>query len=263
MAFRDDRDAQLARAEALDRENRRLREELAERERALAEAERDDDAVASDNLRLRQQLEQKEQRERELREALARERGPGLLVRIGRRIAALRLAEPSGEGGYWSAALSTWRLYVPVVAALSIPAVVFDGSIRLTLIALGAVTPLVAALLASSLWLLNRRRRTTAAAGCSLVIGLFAAAAWLAPTAIMMARRSMDLNALLSSVVAVYLTIALLHLTRGVRLGAIPLWLLPIAFLAVWPTPASLWVILGFTLWGGRLADPRFGGDFR
>jgi hypothetical protein len=262
MAFRDDREAQLARAEALDRENRRLREELAERERALAEAESDDDAVASDNLRLRQQLAQKEQRERELREALARERGPGLLVRIGRRIAALRLPEPSGDGGYWSAALSTWRLYVPLAIAAAIPALAVGGLTATVLAVAVVATPILAGLLAAIPWLLGRRRRVNGAAAGGIAIGLLASAVCVTANVVAVAAGpGVGQHTVVPSVIAIYAAIPLLLICRGIRAREFPWLVLPFAWLFQLPHPLHLIGVMAFAMWAGRLVDPDYWRD--
>lgn len=259
MAFRDDRDAQLARAEALDRENRRLREELAERERALAEAESDDDAVARDNRRLREALEKQEKRERELREKLALERGPGLLVRIGSRIASLRLPEPTGQDGYWRAALSTWRLYAPIALAGALPTIAIGGTTAYALAAAAIGTPILAALFAAIPWVLRRRRHANAGAACGTAIGLFASAVCLLPNVVAVYEGpGVTGDTIWPPALAVYLMVMLLWLFRALpRMEpSTLLFCLPWLIFMLLPHPLHLAAVFVFALFGLRLADP-------
>lgn len=89
MAFRDDRDAQPARAVALERENARLKAELERRdveaERSLAEAEARGRAAAGATAR--PDAAPLAEENAALRDELARARGPGLARRIATRIA--------------------------------------------------------------------------------------------------------------------------------------------------------------------------------
>ena len=233
MAFRDDRDAQLHRADALERENERLRQRLAEREAA--------DASAAEL----------EQENASLRDQLVRARGPGLARRILARIAALRLPEPRTDGGYAAAALTGWRLYLPVVVALAIPAVVAGGASAWALAGFAVGAPALALLFSLVPWALNRRRRANAGLATGAAIGIATSVGFCFPLVAGFAHFKAGL-------VAVGVGTVLLFVTRGAPVRGFPYMVLPFVVTILFPHPGHLLVWFGFAMLGASLADPGF-----
>ncbi len=259
MAFRDDRDAQLARAAALERENRRLEEELA---RHKAEAAAAAEAMAAAEARGRAAGERERQaaahdararlaeENAELREELERARGPGLLRRTAAWIAGLRLERPSGDGGYWRTALLAWRIHVPVVAGLLVTAP-FLGT-RAVLLAL--LAPVAAAALAAIVlavpWLLRRRRSDVAGGIAGAAIGPVVSLA--------LVDRMLDgemSTSMYLTMGAVVVALAGMLLTRAVSWSeSLALGLIFSPILAL-PTPAHFLVWMALAVAGSELAQ--------
>lgn len=256
MAFRDDRDAQLRRAEALERENARLREKLAERERAEGARAAAEEARARAVEDARRSAAELDRKNAALREQLARARGPGLARRIVARLAALRLAEPRTDGDFLAGAVVCWRLLVPVLIGLTLPAVVAGGHRAWALLALAIGVPVVAGLALAVPWWLRRRRRVTAGLVTGAVIGMGTSLAVAVP---LFSERSFVPAA---SIGGLAITFGLWLVTRAVRWSDVKEVGVPIFGLAgglmLFPHPIHILIWFGFAVLGARLSDPSY-----
>ncbi len=256
MAFRDDRDAQLRRAEALERENARLREKLAERERAEGARAAEEEARARAVEDARRSAAELDRKNASLREQLARARGPGLARRIVARLAALRLPEPRTDGEFLAGALVCWRMYVPVLVGLTLPALVAGGHRAWALLVFAIGVPVVTGLALAVPWWLRRRRRVTAGMVTGIVIGIGMSLAVAAP---LITERSF---VPVASVGGLVITFALWLVCRAVRWSdvnevGVPLFGLAGA-LMLFPHPVHLPIWFGFGVLGARLSDPTY-----
>jgi len=254
VAFRDDRDAQLERAAALERENARLKHELARRERADAERAAAEVARSAEvEARSRELGSARQALDRDnaaLREQLARARGPGLARRVLRRIAALKLPEPRGDGGFARAALVCWRLYVPVLLGLAIPAMAVGTTSRWALVGFALGAPVLAVLVLLVPWALGRRRRGTAATLAGAALGVAASAAFVAPAV------ARDLGHLPLHLAAPLVATVLLLVTRTAR-GRELLPLVLFTPLLALPHPGHIWAWVACIFMANRLATPE------
>jgi hypothetical protein len=255
MAFRDDRDALAARADALERENRRLREEVEAHRRAADDHA--DDAAAREEL---------SRRAAALEAELARARGPGLRARAGARLTRLWAAVQPGpiEGGYGRAALVAWRSYLPGLALFATAALIAqDGWIALAVPAFAAGGPALAALAALVPWVLGYRRRVVAgrAAGAGLALaGLGVLLLCLAHADGSAIAETVSLRtglALGAGVVVAMIALRVLGVPGedNVWVGAS---LLPVALMLPPMTVLLGLIVVGYVAsWTGRLADRR------
>ena len=256
MAFRDDRDAQLARAEALDRENERLREELARREAGAADAVREAEARgrADGASSAETDAAPLEEENAQLRAKLARARGPGLGRRVASRIAALRLAEPPAETGFWRAADQAWRLYLPMLAGLTLPAASLGGRTAWATLLFAVGAPALAALVLAGAWWLRRRRPVVAGAIAGAALGPACSLALAAPL-------SSGTGLRLEGVGAIAIAIVLMLVTRTLRFRDLRFPWFILAPLRLMPLPFQLMSWFGFGHLGARLVDPAVMND--
>ncbi len=249
MGFRDDREAQFRRAEALARENRELRDALRERD---AEPAGDDDA---------EQVARLERENARLRRRLDAAGGPGLARRVVRRLASLSLPQAAPQPGYARAVALTWRLYAGMVPAFAIPAAVYGRPFWLALAVYATATPIAVTVVALGARGLGATR-VQGAAAAGLVIGIVAmgTVAWSYSTSILgdmpageaiAARRAVPLGACL------YACVASLHLL-GATHGREHYWWIPFAPVFALPLPHYVFAIGAFRMWGGRLVDPSY-----
>ncbi|MCB9574473.1 MAG: hypothetical protein H6709_20550 [Kofleriaceae bacterium] len=256
MSYRDDHDAALRRAEALERDNARLRADLAERAAApdRTPAARDADADADADAR----LAALERDNAALREQLARARGPGVLRRFGAWLAALRLPEPRGDGGFARGALRAWRLYVPVTVGLAVQAAGFGRGAGWVLAAFAAGTPVLAAVLLAVAWLLGRRHGVVGGLTAGIALAITTTAALFAQIYVAHGEAIPVIDLFRSTTVGGVVATVLLLITRGVPprdlLGPQLLVLLVLAI----PSPVFGWLFWAFPVWGARLVDPDF-----
>ncbi|MCB9560711.1 MAG: hypothetical protein H6708_09915 [Kofleriaceae bacterium] len=193
-----------------------------------------------------------------LREQLARARGPGVLRRFGARLAALRLPEPRGDGGFARGALRAWRLYAPVTVGLAVQAAGFGRGAGWVLAAFAAGTPVLAAVLLAVAWLLGRRHGVVGGLTAGIALAITTTAALFAQIYVAHGEAIPVIDLFRSTTVGGVVATVLLLITRGVPprdlLGPQLLVLLVLAI----PSPVFGWLFWAFPVWGARLVDPDF-----
>jgi hypothetical protein len=173
MAFRDDGDALLARAEALERENERLKEQLEEAERE----DGDDERQAAEKKAAEQRAAAAEEELKRVKRELQEAKGPSLAQRASARVkaAAAKVRPGPVEGGYWAAATVAWRTWIAGVVLLVVAAAIgadMTAALAAAVYAVGA--PVAAAVFAFFPWLAGYRQRKVAAGAAGLAIALSA-----------------------------------------------------------------------------------------